>query len=124
MIDITQYNTYGCEWNNETITIYVNGEVCLTNNWDPAAPLQKPQPFDAPFFIALTQAIGTTGNEYIQGETTLPATTTVDYVLLLLRVLRPLPRSLAHPAFRNQASMTAMRRALQSLSESPLQSVS
>jgi hypothetical protein len=43
-------------------------------------PLTSPQPFDKPFFIALTQALGLYTNNYTPGVTQLPATTLVDYV--------------------------------------------
>jgi hypothetical protein len=42
--------------------------------------LVKPQPFDQPFFVALTQALGQNGNAFDPNTTPLPATTQVDHV--------------------------------------------
>jgi hypothetical protein len=38
------------------------------------------QPFDQPFMVVLTQALGITTNEFDPATTPLPATTQVDYV--------------------------------------------
>ncbi|GEM_PF-2205020 len=79
-IDISQFNTYDVQWTPSSITIYYNGQTCLTDNWDPASPLVKPQPFDQPFVIALTQALGIGTNAFDPNVTPVPATTQVDYV--------------------------------------------
>ena len=42
-------------------------------------PLTGSQPFDHPFMIALTQALGVAGNS-VTSATPLPATTQIDYV--------------------------------------------
>ena len=47
---------------------------------DPASPLVGSQPFEQPFFVALTQALGVGSNEFGPATTPLPATTEVDYV--------------------------------------------
>jgi hypothetical protein len=52
----------------------------VADSWNPAAPLVKPQPFDQPFFINLTQALGIGANLFDPATTPLPATTQVDYV--------------------------------------------
>jgi beta-glucanase (GH16 family) len=74
------FNTYDVVWSLGTIEVLYNGNVCLVDHPTPAAPLTSPQPFDQPFFLALTQALGVGSNRYIPGLTQLPATTTVDYV--------------------------------------------
>ncbi len=74
------FNTYDVVWSPGTIEVLYNGNVCLTDHPNPAAPLSSPQPFDQPFFIALTQALGLAGNRYKAGVTQLPATTLIDYV--------------------------------------------
>ncbi len=74
------FNTYDVQWSPGTINVLYNGHVCLTDHPTPAAPLSSPQPFDQPFFIALTQALGLFTNNYTPGVTQLPATTQVDYV--------------------------------------------
>jgi beta-glucanase (GH16 family) len=74
------FNTYDVLWSPGTISVYYNGKVCLTDHPTPALPLSSPQPFDQPFFFALTQALGMSTNAYTPGVTQLPATTLVDYV--------------------------------------------
>jgi hypothetical protein len=74
------FNTYDVVWSPGTITVLYNGHVCLTDHPTPTFPLSSPQPFDKPFFIALTQALGLYTNAYTPGVTQLPATTLVDYV--------------------------------------------
>jgi beta-glucanase (GH16 family) len=76
----TTFHTYTLEWSSTTMKISYDGQVCLVHQWDPMSPLSRPQPFDQPFFIALTQALGVGTNEFDPTSTPLPATTTVDYV--------------------------------------------
>lgn len=78
--DPSSFNTYGVEWTPSSITVLYNGNVCLVDHWDPASPLVAPQPFDQPFFLALTQALGVTTNQFEPGTTPLPATTSIDWV--------------------------------------------
>jgi hypothetical protein len=42
--------------------------------------VSSPAPFDQPFFILLTQALGVGTNQFDPATTPLPATTSVDYV--------------------------------------------
>ncbi|HXX90696.1 MAG TPA: glycoside hydrolase family 16 protein [Acidimicrobiales bacterium] len=74
------FNDYVAEWTPSTITIFVNGSTCLVDNWVPSRPLQHPEPFDQPFFINLTQALGMGPNAFDPGTTPLPATTEVQFV--------------------------------------------
>ena len=67
-------------WTTSSITISFDGQTCLQDVWDPALPLVKPQPFDHPFMVALTQALGQTTNAFDPLVTPLPATTDIDYV--------------------------------------------
>ena len=78
--DIAQFHTYAIEWTPSTITIIYDGKTCLVDSWNPAAPLTKPQPFDQPFLVVLTQALGIGTNAFSPSSTPLPATTQVDYV--------------------------------------------
>jgi beta-glucanase (GH16 family) len=78
--NLAAYHTYALEWTASTLKITYDGKTCLVDNWNPAAPLIKPAPFDQPFFIALTQALGIGTNQFDAATTPLPATTTVDYV--------------------------------------------
>ncbi len=73
------YHTYVAEWTTQAITILYDGKVCIVDKWNPMLPLMKPQPFDHPFMVALTQALGQTTNT-LDPATPLPATTEVDYV--------------------------------------------
>jgi beta-glucanase (GH16 family) len=77
--DISAFHTYAVEWTTDTITIIYDGKTCLVDDWDPAG-LVKPAPFDHPFMVALTQALGMTTNAFDPAVTPLPATTQVDYV--------------------------------------------
>jgi beta-glucanase (GH16 family) len=79
MIDPSEFHTYTAVWTTTAITIEFDGRTCLSDSWNPAAPLVKPQPFDQPFMIALTQALGVGGNA-VTPSTPLPATTEIDYV--------------------------------------------
>ena len=78
--DVSQFHTYAVDWTPSSITIIYDGHTCLTDTWDPAAPLTHPQPFDQPFIICLTQALGIGGNAFDPATTPLPATTQIDYV--------------------------------------------
>ncbi|HET9419920.1 MAG TPA: glycoside hydrolase family 16 protein [Nocardioides sp.] len=66
------FNTFALEWNANRLEILVNGTSCLVNTSGDAA-------FRKRYIVALTQALGATGNEY-DGRAPLPATMTVDYV--------------------------------------------
>ncbi len=73
-IDPTQFNTYEVDWTSSAITILYNGQTCLVDH-----PIAGPAPFNQPFFIALTQALGL-GTNAPTANTPLPATTQVDWV--------------------------------------------
>jgi beta-glucanase (GH16 family) len=76
--DISAFHTYVVEWSPTSIKIIYDGKTCLVNNsWKPKSPLIRPQPFDHPFVVALTQGLGV---DFDPEVTPLPATTEVDYV--------------------------------------------
>lgn len=75
VIDPTKFNTYEVNWTPKSITMLYNGNVCITDT-----PIGGPAPFNDPFFIALTQALGLTGSNAVNAATPLPATTQVDWV--------------------------------------------
>jgi beta-glucanase (GH16 family) len=77
--DPTRFHTYGLEWTSSSISILLDGKTCLTDTWNPALPLIQPAPFNMPFFLNLTQALGLGPNGY-DGSTPLPETTEVDWV--------------------------------------------
>jgi beta-glucanase (GH16 family) len=78
-IAVGQYNDYAVVWSPGKFTITVNGQNCLTDNYVPDN-VASPAPFNQPFFIALTQALGVGSNAYNPYTTPLPATTSIDYV--------------------------------------------
>ena len=78
LIDITKFNDYAIDWQPGRITLTYNGNVCLVDNYKPSN-VSSPAPFDQPFFLTLTQALGVSGNAPT-AATPLPATTLVDYV--------------------------------------------
>jgi beta-glucanase (GH16 family) len=78
--DIWDFHTYLLEWTPERIRISYDGEVCIDDAWAPWFPQTGRQPFDAPFFLILTQSLGIGGNQFSPSTTPLPASTIVDYV--------------------------------------------
>jgi beta-glucanase (GH16 family) len=74
------YNTYGVIWTPQSMTVQIDGQTCLVDNWNPASPEVKPDPFNQPFFMALTQALGINTNAFNSLNTPLPATTSIDWV--------------------------------------------
>jgi beta-glucanase (GH16 family) len=77
---LSSWHKYAVEWTPDSIKVIYDGRSCLIDNWNPAAPLTHPQPFDQPFLIALTQALGMGSNAFNPSTTPLPATTEIDYV--------------------------------------------
>jgi hypothetical protein len=78
---MSDWHTYTLEWTPTSIRILYDGNLCLENtNWTPINT-SMPGPFDKPFMVSLTQALGAlgTGNA-VNDQTPLPATATVDYV--------------------------------------------
>jgi beta-glucanase (GH16 family) len=80
MVDPYDFHDYAVEWTTTSMTITIDGATCVADTWNPAAPLIKPQPFDQPFFLNLTQALGVQSNAFKPSLTHLPATTQVDFV--------------------------------------------
>ncbi|HUO47719.1 MAG TPA: glycoside hydrolase family 16 protein [Acidimicrobiales bacterium] len=78
--DWSQFHTYAVEWTTSGLTILLDGSTCLVDHPSPASPLVAPQPFDQPFVVMLTQALGYGSNAVDPAVTPLPATTQVDYV--------------------------------------------
>ena len=78
--DLGQFHTYTVEWTKDTLTFIYDGHTCLVDNWKPMPPQLKPQPFDQPFIVALTQLLGVGSNAFDPDKTPLPASTQVDYV--------------------------------------------
>jgi beta-glucanase (GH16 family) len=78
--DLADFHRYVAEWTPAGIKIYYDGQLCLQHAFNPVAPLSAPQPFDQPFYVVLTQALGVGTNAFDPASTPLPATTEIDYV--------------------------------------------
>jgi beta-glucanase (GH16 family) len=78
--DLSAFHTYAVEWTPSSIEVIYDGTTCLIDYWNPASPLVSPQPFDQPFIVALTQALGVGNNAFDPATTPLPASTVIDYV--------------------------------------------
>jgi len=78
--DVHAFHTYTAIWTLSYIQILFDGQNCMTDYFTPAAPLIAPAPFNVPFFINLTQALGIGTNKFQPGVTPLPASTVVDWV--------------------------------------------
>jgi beta-glucanase (GH16 family) len=78
--DPSQFHTYAVQWTPQSLTFLYDGQTCLVDHWSSASPLIDPAPFNEPFYICLTQALGIGTNEFTPGTTPLPATTSVDWV--------------------------------------------
>jgi beta-glucanase (GH16 family) len=76
-----QFNTYAMMWTPSAITTYFNGVPCFTDSYGPYVkrPDTAPEPFNQPFFLNLTAALGT-GANVANAQTPMPATTKVDWV--------------------------------------------
>ena len=79
LIDAAQFHSYVAVWTQTKVTISFDGKTCVDHSIDPASPLSGSQPFDHPFMIALTQALGV-GSNAVTSSTPLPASTQIDYV--------------------------------------------
>jgi beta-glucanase (GH16 family) len=79
-IAANQFNDYVVEWSPGTIKMVYNGQTCLVDHWTPASPLTGLEPFNQPFFINLTQALGLGSNQFSSTLTPLPATTEIKFV--------------------------------------------
>lgn len=75
-----RYHTYTVEWTPKKIAISYDGKLCLLNdNWIPMPPLAHPAPFNKPFGLILTQALGVRSNA-LKGDTPPPAVMKVAWV--------------------------------------------
>jgi beta-glucanase (GH16 family) len=77
--DPWNFHTYSMTWSAGRIVITIDGVTCVDHKIHAANPLSGSQPFDQPFVVNLTQAMGVGMNAPIAG-TPLPLTTEVDYV--------------------------------------------
>jgi beta-glucanase (GH16 family) len=77
----TGFNTYGVLWTPTTITTYFDGVRCFADVYGPHVtnPDTAPAPFDQPFFLNFTAALGM-GLNAVNMHTPMPATTKIDWV--------------------------------------------
>jgi beta-glucanase (GH16 family) len=78
-VDPSAWNTYTVEWEPGRITILRNGRTCLVDDYRSLDALPPAAPFDRPFYVLLTQAVGV-GSNAPTAATPFPATMDVDYV--------------------------------------------
>jgi beta-glucanase (GH16 family) len=78
--DPSQFHTYAVAWTAQSLTFQYDGQTCLVDHWNAASPLADPAPFNEPFYICLTQALGIGTDQFMPRTTPLPATTSVDWV--------------------------------------------
>ncbi|MGN6721887.1 MAG: glycoside hydrolase family 16 protein [Marmoricola sp.] len=73
------YHVYSLDWTASSMTFSYDSTPCWTTTWSPLAPLLGLAPFDKPFFVCLTEAMGTSFNS-LDPSAQLPLTMDVDYV--------------------------------------------
>lgn len=74
------FHTFVLEWTPQTLTISYDGQVCLVDDWLTTEGLAPTAPFDQPFHLNLTQALGIMANKFDASTTVVPATLEVDHV--------------------------------------------
>jgi beta-glucanase (GH16 family) len=77
---IADFHTYTAVWTKTGIAITYDGKLCTLHYWNPKYPAISPAPFDKPFVLYLTQALGVGVNGFRPYATPLPATSQIDYV--------------------------------------------
>ncbi|MFN2559953.1 MAG: family 16 glycosylhydrolase [Jatrophihabitans sp.] len=77
--DAGRFHDYTLTWTTNLLAIYYDKTLCMFDHWKPYG-LTAPAPFDSPFFVTLTSAIGNGADSWLPGVTQLPATTKIDYV--------------------------------------------
>ncbi len=79
-----QFHTYALSWTPTSMTTYYDGTACMTDVYAPYVngPDTAPEPFNQPFFLNFTAALGgaDNGNQYRPGQTPLPATMQIDWM--------------------------------------------
>jgi beta-glucanase (GH16 family) len=76
-----QFHTYALMWTPTTMTTYYDGVACMTDVYAPyvSSPDTAPEPFNQPFFLAFTAALGL-GSDSPGTSTPARATTKLDWV--------------------------------------------
>jgi len=76
--NVNAFHDYVATWTPTYIQIQFDGQTCMTDYYQ--SNLGGSAPFDVPFFMVLTQALGIGTNAFDPATTPLPATTSIDYV--------------------------------------------
>ena len=74
--NVAAYHVYALQWAPGALTFMVDGKTCFVDHYVPTGT----SPFEQPYFLALTQALGIGTNAFTPGKTPLPATTYIDWV--------------------------------------------
>jgi beta-glucanase (GH16 family) len=76
-----EFHTYLLEWDTDVLRVSFDGVPCLVDDWRPWG-MTKPAPFDKPFHISLTQALGIGLNSPVHygANAAIDATMEIDYV--------------------------------------------
>jgi beta-glucanase (GH16 family) len=74
--NVNAFHEYTLEWTKGTLRMLYDGQTCLVDNVQTVGT----SPFDQPFFMVLTQALGIGTNTFQPANTPLPATTQIDWV--------------------------------------------
>ncbi len=77
--DPSAFHTYVLEWTPQTMSFIYDGRLCFQRAWTPAEPLVAPQPFDLPFYVVMTQAVGAEWNSP-NASTPFPGGSQIDWV--------------------------------------------
>lgn len=56
--NVSRFHSYALEWTPTAMRFYYDGDLAYQHAWDPADPLESPQPFDQPFNVVLSQVWG------------------------------------------------------------------
>ena len=80
VIDVTQWHTYRLDWTPTEITISFDDQPPCVHHMVKDKLLASPAPFDQPFMLTLTQALGVGANAVDQSQPMTPKTMQVDWV--------------------------------------------
>ncbi|WP_182377557.1 glycoside hydrolase family 16 protein [Nocardioides sp. WS12] len=72
------FHTYAVEWTTQVMRFFYDGKLCFSHIWNPLG-LTRPQPFDKPFNLIVTQVWGSSWNAPTE-QTANAATVEVDWV--------------------------------------------
>ncbi|HEX3335570.1 MAG TPA: glycoside hydrolase family 16 protein [Jatrophihabitans sp.] len=77
--DVNAYHEYALVWTPTRLTITFDGATCLVDDYRAMSSVPG-GPFNRPFYLTLTQALGIGHNPFNPATTPMPATTQVDWV--------------------------------------------